>query len=142
MKAIVLSKYGPPNSLQYKEIAKPTPKENEVLIKIHTTTVNDYDWSMVRGKPFIYRLMFGIMKPKIQVPGMELAGVVEALGTNVKSFKVGDAVYGDISDHGFGSFAEYICINEKAIVPKPDKMSFEEAASIPHASMLAWQGPS
>ncbi len=140
MKAIVITKYGSPDNLQLNEVTKPTPKENEVLIKIHATAVNDYDWSMMRGEPFLYRLMFGLFKPKNQVPGMELAGVVEALGENANLFKIGDAVYGDISEHGFGSFAEYICINEKAVVKKPKKMSFEEAASIPHAAMLAWQG--
>ena len=102
--------------------------------------MNDYDWSMVRGKPYLYRLMFGIIKPKRKIPGMELAGIIEALGTNATSFKVGDAVYGDISEYGFGSFAEYICINEKALKLKPGKMSFEQAASIPHAAMLAVQG--
>jgi NADPH:quinone reductase-like Zn-dependent oxidoreductase len=140
MKAIVYHKYGPPEILQLKETEKPTPKENEVLVKILATAVNDYDWVIVRGKPYLYRLMFGIIKPKRKIPGMELAGMIEALGTNSTSFKVGDAVYGDISDYGFGSFAEYICINEKALVLKPGKMSFEQAASIPHASMLAVQG--
>jgi len=135
MKAIVFIKYGSPEVLQLKEVVKPTPKENEVLIKIHTTAVNDYDWSLIRGKPYLYRLMFGMVKPKRQIPGMELAGTVEALGANATSFKEGDAVYGDISEYGFGSFAEYICINEKALMLKPGKMSFEEAAS-----MLAVQG--
>jgi len=139
MKAIVHNKYGPPEVLQLKEVEKPTPKENEVLVKVIATAVNDYDWSMVRGKPYLYRLMFGIIKPKRKITGMELAGVIEALGTNATSFKVGNEVYGDISGYGFGSFAEYICINEKALKLKPGEMSFEQAASIPHASMLAVQ---
>lgn len=140
MKAIVLLKYGIKDVLHLKEIAKPTPKENEVLIKIFATAVNDYDWSLMRGKPYLYRLMFGLVKPKKQIPGMELAGVIEAVGDGAKLFKAGDAVYGDISEYGFGSFAQYICINEKALALKPNKMSFEEAASIPHAAMLATQG--
>ncbi|WP_297797991.1 NAD(P)-dependent alcohol dehydrogenase [uncultured Eudoraea sp.] len=140
MKALVFTKYGSPEILQLREIDKPTPKENEVLVKIHATAVNDYDWSMIRGKPYLYRLLFGLLKPKHQIPGMELSGIIEALGTNVESFKVGDAVYGDISTYGFGGFAEYVCINEKALVIKPDKMSFEEATAIPHASALALQG--
>ena len=139
MKAIVCTKYGPPEVLQLKEVEKPTPKENEVLVKVIATAVNDYDWSMVRGKPYLYRLMFGIFKPKRKITGMELAGIIEALGTNATTFKVGNEVYGDISGYGFGSFAEYICINEKALKLKPGKMSFEQAASIPHASMLAVQ---
>ncbi|MGB5528521.1 MAG: NAD(P)-dependent alcohol dehydrogenase [Ignavibacteriaceae bacterium] len=139
MKAIICTKYGPPEVLQLKEVEKPTPKENEVLVKVIATAVNDYEWSMVRGKPYLYRLMFGIIKPKRKIPGMELAGIIEELGTNATSFKVGDAVYGDISGYGFGSFAEYISINEKALKLKPGKMNFEQAASIPHASMLAVQ---
>jgi NADPH:quinone reductase-like Zn-dependent oxidoreductase len=140
MKALVFTKYGSPEILQLREISKPTPKENEVLVKIHATAVNDYDWSMIRGKPYLYRLLFGLLKPKHQIPGMELSGTVEALGTNAELFKVGDAVYGDISAYDFGSFAEYVCINEKALVIKPDKMSFEEATAIPHAAALALQG--
>lgn len=140
MKAIVFTKYGAPDALQLKEMPKPSPGENEVLVKIHATAVNDYDWSMVRGKPYLYRLMFGLLKPKKQIPGMELSGTVEAMGKNVRAFQVGDAVYGDISEYGFGSFAEYICIHEKALALKPAAMSFEEAAAIPHASMLAYQG--
>lgn len=140
MRALVFTKYGSPEVLQLKEIAKPTPKENEVLVKIHTTAVNDYDWSLIRGKPYLLRLLYGVLRPKHQIPGMELAGTVEALGTNANSFKIGDAVYGDISQYGFGSFAEYVCINEKALTLKPEKMSFEEAAAISHAAMLAVQG--
>jgi NADPH:quinone reductase-like Zn-dependent oxidoreductase len=140
MKALVFTKYGSPEVLQFKEIEKPTPKEDEVLVEIHATAVNDYDWSMIRGKPYLYRLLFGLLKPKHQIPGMELSGTVEALGTNAELFKVGDAVYGDISAYGFGSFAEYVCINEKALVIKPDKMSYEEATAIPHAATLALQG--
>ncbi len=140
MKAIVFTKYGSPETLQLNNITTPSPKEEEVLIRIVTTAINDYDWSMVRGKPYIYRLMFGLLKPKNQIPGMELAGIIEKVGANVKLFKEGDAVFGDISFYGFGSYAEYICVNEKAIVMKPEKMSFEEAASIPHASLLALQG--
>ncbi len=140
MRALVFTKYGSPEVLQLKEIAKPTPEENAVLIKIHATAVNDYDWSLIRGKPYLLRLLYGILRPKHQIPGMELAGTIEELGANVNLFKIGDAVYGDISEYGFGSFAEYVCINEKALTLKPDKMSFEEAAAISHAAMLAMQG--
>lgn len=140
MKAIVIQKYGSPKNLKLKEVDKPTPNDNEVLVKIHAAAVNDFDWSMVRGKPYVYRLLFGIVKPKRQIPGMELAGTVEAMGVNAKAFKLGDSVYGDISGYDFGSFAEYICINEKALVLKPESMSFEESAATSHASMLAVQG--
>jgi len=141
MKAIVHSKYGlPENVLQIREVEKPSPKDKEVLIKIHATAINDYDWSMVTGKPLLYRLIYGLGKPKHPTMGMELAGVVEAVGPNVEKHKVGDAVYGDISDYGFGSFTEYVSINENAVLPMPGYISFEEAAAIPHASLLALQG--
>lgn len=139
MKALVITKYGSPDFIELKDIPKPKPKENEVLVKVHATTVNDYDWSLMRGKPFIYRLMFGMRKPRVR-PGMELSGTVEAVGENVSALEVGDAVYGDTSNHGFGAFAEYMAVNEKALVRKPENMSFEEAAAIPHAAMLAYQG--
>lgn len=139
MKAIVQKKYGPPETLQLENVEKPKPGKNEVLVEIRATAINDYDWSSVRGKPNIYRLLFGLLKPKYPTPGMELAGTVEALGPGVTTFKIGDEVYGDISEYGFGTFAEYISVNEKALVLKPSCMSFEEAAAIPHAAMLATQ---
>ena len=108
LKALVATQYGPTSKLQLKELEKPVPREHEVLIKIRATAVNDYDWSMVRGKPYLYRLLFGVFKPKNPIPGMELSGMVEALGSEVSRFQVGDEVYGDISKYGFGSFAEYI----------------------------------
>ena len=140
MKAINLIKYGSPETLQIKEVQIPEPAENELLIKVRATAINDYDWGMIRGKPYLYRLIFGISRPKRQIPGMELSGTVEALGPGARLFKKGDEVYGDISENGFGSFAEYVCVDERAVVKKPAKMSFEEATAIPHASMLAFQG--
>ena len=101
MQAIVFNKYGPPDTLQLKEVAKPIPKENEVLVKIHATAINDFDWSFVRGKPYLYRLIFGLTKPQSKIPGMELAGTIEAVGSEVTKFKVGDAVCGDISELWF-----------------------------------------
>ena len=141
MKAITYSKYGAPETvLRLEDVAMPTPKENEVLVKIEATAVNDYDWSMVSGQPPLYRLLFGVFKPKWKIAGMELSGVVESTGVNVTSFKKRDAVYGDISGYGFGSFAEYICINEKVLMIKPENMTFEEASALPHAGCLAAQG--
>ncbi|SFT37655.1 NADPH:quinone reductase [Algoriphagus locisalis] len=140
MKAIIFEKYGKPEeALALKEVTMPIPSDNEVLIKIHSTPINDYDWSLVRGKPYLYRLMFGISKPKNPIAGMELSGVVEGIGTKVTKLKLGDAVYGDISGFGFGTFAEYICIHEDAVLVKPDELNFELAAAIPHASTLALQ---
>ena len=140
MKAILLKKYGPPTGLQVEEVAKPEPTEHQVLVKIHATAINDYDWSMVRGRPLAYQLLFGLGKPKHPIPGMELSGTVEAIGNKVTQHQIGDAVYGDTSEYGFGTLAEYMCIDEKALLKKPDHMSFEEAASIPHAYGLAYQG--
>jgi NADPH:quinone reductase-like Zn-dependent oxidoreductase len=140
MKTQLFTKYGlPENVLQLKEIEKPIPKKNELLIKIKATTINDFDWALVTGKPKIYQLIFGLFKPKHHIPGMELSGVVEQIGADVQNFKAGDQVYGDISNYGFGTFAEYLCINENAVIKKPVELSFEEAASIPHASLLAYQ---
>ncbi|MCB9292109.1 MAG: NAD(P)-dependent alcohol dehydrogenase [Lewinellaceae bacterium] len=141
MKALVFKKYGAPSEvLRLEERPRPVPAAHEVLVKVHATAVNDYDWSMVRGQPYLYRLLFGLRKPSRQVPGMEVSGTVEALGKNVSALEVGDAVYGDISEYSFGTFAEYACVHEKALARKPAGMSFEEAAAIPHASLLAYQG--
>ena len=140
MKAIIQSKYGGPEVYTLQDIAKPEPKPNEVLIKVHATAINDYDWSLMSGKPYVYRLMFGLFKPKNKIPGMELSGVIKACGDKADKFKAGDPVYGDISEYGFGSFAEYICVNEKALTLKPESMTHEEASSLSHAAMLAHQG--
>lgn len=140
MKAIVLSRYGSPEGLQLKEVAKPEPGDDEVLVKVRATAVNDWDWSFVRGKPYAYRLMFGLVKPKVAVLGAEVAGIVEATGSRANKFKQGDHVYGDISEAGFGGFAEYVCVREDVLAQKPSGMTFEQAAALPHAAMLALQG--
>lgn len=140
MKAIVLTQYGAADALELTDIEKPTPKEGEVLIKVHATSVNDWDWCLMRGSPFYIRLLCGWLKPNIQIPGAEVAGRVEAVGQNVTKFQPGDAVYGDISECGFGGFAEYVCVPETALSLKPENMSFIEAAAMPHAAMLAVQG--
>lgn len=139
MKAFILEKYDSSNNLKIKNIPKPILKEKEALVKIITTSINDYDWSMITGKPKIYRLMFGFPKPKKNIPGMELAGIIEEIGKNSKC-NIGDRVMSDISDHSFGTFAEYISISEDAFTKIPDDMTFEEAVSLPHASLLAIQG--
>ncbi|MBT8204354.1 MAG: NAD(P)-dependent alcohol dehydrogenase [Eudoraea sp.] len=142
MKAIICSQYGPPEDLHLEEVDLPDPGPGEIRIKVKSTAINDYDWSLVRGKPILYRLVYGLFKPKssARIPGMEVSGVVDALGEDVSHFQLGDSVYGDISRYGFGSFAEYLCIDEKAVFSKPPEMSFEEAAALPHAALLAWQG--
>lgn len=140
MKAIILTKYGSPDLLQVKEVETPLPKENEVLIKIHSASINDWDWGLVRGKPFYIRLLCGMTRPKINIPGADISGRIESVGKAVKKLQVGDDVYGDISECGFGGFAEYVCVPENELALKPAKMSHEEAAAIPHAAMLAVQG--
>ncbi len=140
MKAVICKRYGPPETLKIEDIPIPSPAGDELLIKVHYTTINDFDWSLVTGKPPTYRLLFGLTRPKHPVPGIELSGVVEAIGNQVTSFKPGDAVHGDISGRGWGSYAEYVCVHKDSVVRKPAAMSFIDAAAIPHASMLAWQG--
>jgi NADPH:quinone reductase-like Zn-dependent oxidoreductase len=140
MKAIVYTRYGSPDVLQLEEVEKPTPKENEVLIKIHASSINDWDWGLVKGKPFYIRLFCGLLKPKINIPGVDIAGKIEAVGKNVKKFQPGDEVYGDLSGCGFGGFAEYVCAPERELAQKPASLSFDEAAAVPHAAMLAVQG--
>ena len=143
MKAFCLDRYGDPETvLKIIDTPKPTPQPNEVLVKIEATAVNDYDWCNVTGTPFMYRFLFGLNKPKSKFtqPGMEMAGRVEVVGGNVVQWKVGDRVYADTSNDRFGTFAEYICLDEKTLHRIPAKMDFTEAASISHASMLAYQG--
>lgn len=140
MKAIAFSKYGSPDVLQLKEIETPRPKTDEILIKVYAASVNDWDWGLIWGKPFVIRVLFGILKPKkVKIPGVDVAGKVEAVGKNITLFKPGDEVFGDLSESGFGSFAEYVCAKENAVSIKPPEMSFDDAAALPHASMLAFQ---
>jgi len=140
MKAIVYTEYGTPDVLQLKEVAKPTPKENEVLIKVHAASVNDWDWGLLRGTPFVNRLMFGLLKPKTKILGCDIAGRVEAVGKNVNQFQPGDEVFGDLSGSGFGGFAQYVCAREDVLALKHANMTFEEAAAAPQAGVLAVQG--
>lgn len=140
MQAIVNTQYGSPDVLQLKEIERPTPKDNEVLIKIHAAAVNAADWHLLRADPFLVRLQFGLFKPKHTILGADIAGRVEAVGRDVKGFKVGDDVFGDTSGSGWGGFAEYVCAREEALARKPANISFEEAAAAPMAAVTALQG--
>ena len=139
MKAFIYEKYGPPSNLRLSEVEKPEPKEGEVLIKVHATALSVPDWRLMRGTPFMTRLMAGLMKPKYKILGTDVSGIIDALGKNVTGFKVGDAVYGDLSGSGFGAFAEYVCTKEDVVAHKPSNLSFEEAASMPLASVTALQ---
>jgi NADPH:quinone reductase-like Zn-dependent oxidoreductase len=140
MKAIIYTEYGSPDILQFKEVEKPVPKDNEVLIKVCAVSINDWDWQLLLGAPFVNRMINGLFKPKQQILGSDIAGRVEEVGRNIKLFQQGDEVYGDLSGIGWGGFAEYVCAPEKALALKPTGMTYEEAASIPQAAMLAVQG--
>ncbi|MBK8900580.1 MAG: NAD(P)-dependent alcohol dehydrogenase [Anaerolineaceae bacterium] len=137
MKAIVCSEYGSPDVLRLEEVEKPIPGDDEVLIRVHAASANPLDWHLMRGAPFIARLDNGLLKPKNQILGADVAGVVEAIGRNVTEFKPGDAVFGDIFP---GGFAEYVCAAEKHLALKPANLSFEAAAAVPVVAFTALQG--
>jgi len=141
MKAIVNEEYGPLEDLELKEVEKPSPKEDEVLVKIYAASINDGNLSHIRGKPFLVRLMgYGMFKPKTTIPGSDIAGQVEAAGRNVKLFRPGDEIFGDIGDCGFGAFAEYVSVPENALAHKPVNITYEEAAAVPQYALVALQG--
>jgi NADPH:quinone reductase-like Zn-dependent oxidoreductase len=141
MKAIVCPKYGSPDVLQLQEVAKPAPKDDEVLIRIHAASINSRDWRFMRANPFFIRLVpGGFLQPKNKILGADVAGRVETVGSSVKQFKPGDEVFGYLpSATGRGTFAEYVCANENAITLKPAKLTFEQAAAVPVAAMTALQ---
>ena len=136
MQAVLYTRYGSPDVLQFQEVSKPIPKENDVLIKVLAAATNPLDWHFMRGDPFFMRFMAGLTKPKNPKLGVDFAGRVEAVGKNVTRFKVGDEVFGS----GDGAFAEYLCIVETKIAPKPAHVSFEQAAAVPIAAVTALQG--
>ncbi|MCL6100601.1 MAG: NAD(P)-dependent alcohol dehydrogenase [Bacteroidetes bacterium] len=137
MKAVVYNKYGPPEVLQVQEVEKPTPKDDEVLIKIYAASVNAYDWHFLTADIFLIRFMgAGFFKPKYHRLGADVSGRIEAVGKSVTQFKPGDDVYGMIH----GGFAEYVCASEKDLVLKPSNLSYDEAAAVPMAGITALQG--
>lgn len=140
MKAIVNETYGLPDVLQLKEVPKPTPRYDEVLVKIIAAAANAADWHLLRPDPFLVRLEMGLFKPNKTILGGDIAGVVEAVGAGVTMFKSGDAVYGDLSGCGMGGYAEYVSVPERYLAMKPTNLSFEQAAAIPMAGITALQG--
>jgi NADPH:quinone reductase-like Zn-dependent oxidoreductase len=141
MKAIICTRYGPPDVLQLKDVAKPAPRDDEVLIKVHAASVNSRDRRRMRANPFFIRLMAGgFLKPKNTILGADMAGRVEAVGSNVRLFQPGDEVFGYLSRYGGRTFAEYVCAGENEIALKPANLSFEQAAAVPLAAITALQG--
>ncbi len=141
MRAVLYDKYGSPDVLRLEDIPAPVPDDNEVLVKVHAVSINSWDWDMLTGRPFEYRVFGGIFKPKSnRIHGCDVAGHVEAIGKDVKHLHVGDEVFGDLSENGWGAFAEYFCAFEKDLFLKPLAMTFEEAACLPHGGNLAVQG--
>lgn len=139
MKAWVSERYGSPEMLELRDVAVPAPKDDEVLVKVCTVSINDWDVGILHGEPFVNRLLYGLRRPRVNILGSDVAGVIEAVGKNVRRFNPGDAVYGDLSER-WGAFAEYVCAPEASLALKPAAMTFEEAAAIPQAAMLAVQG--
>ena len=135
MKAIVYRKYGPPDVLELQEVDKPVVKDDEVLVRVCAASVNPLDWHYMRGKPYLVRAQAGLLRPKRNTLGVDVAGMVEAVGKNVTQFQPGDEVFGGSS----GSFAEYVCAGESSFVLKPANLTFEQAAAVPIAAITALQ---
>jgi NADPH:quinone reductase-like Zn-dependent oxidoreductase len=140
MKAIVYAEYGSPDVLQFKDVENPAPRDNEVLVKVHAASANPADWHLMRAEPFLARLANGLLKPKNTKLGADVAGRVEAIGSNVTQLRVGDDVFGELSLDELGTFAEYVCAPEELMALKPAKMTFEQAAAVPLATFTALQG--
>ena len=140
MQAIVYHNYGSPDVLKLEEVQKPVPQDDEVLVKVIAASTAAGDWHLLRAKPFLVRFMYGLLKPKYKILGADVAGRVEAVGRNVTQFQPGDEVFGDLSNCGFGAFAEYAVAPETALALKPTRLTFEEAAAVPVSAVTALLG--
>jgi NADPH:quinone reductase-like Zn-dependent oxidoreductase len=140
MKAIVYTKYGSADVIQLKELEKPAPRDDEVLVKVMAASVNAYDWHFLSADIFLIRLTAGLFKPKNKRLGADMAGRVEAVGIAIRQFRLGDEVFGDIGAWGNGAFSEYVCVPEQAFALKPANLSFEQTAAVPMAALTALQG--
>ncbi|NNK95247.1 MAG: NAD(P)-dependent alcohol dehydrogenase, partial [Desulfobacterales bacterium] len=141
MKTIVYPRYGSPDLLRMENTPTPIPGDDEVLVKVHAVSLNSWDWDMLTGRPFEYRFISGFFKPKSnKLHGCDIAGIIESTGKNVSRFKVGDEVFGDLSEDGWGAYAEYVCAGENELTRKPLTMTFEQAACMAHGGNLAVQG--
>ena len=136
LRVIVFTRYGNPDVLELRELEKPTPKDDDVLIRVRAAALNPLDWHIMRGLPYILRMQYGLIKPKSGRLGVDFAGTVEAVGKNVTQFRPGDDVFGARN----GAFAEYVCTQGKALAAKPANLTFEQAAAVPVAGFTALQG--
>jgi NADPH:quinone reductase-like Zn-dependent oxidoreductase len=140
MKAFIYERYGPPENLRMAEVDKPAPNADQVLVKVLAASVNAADWHLLRGKPLFSRATLGWLRPKHQILGVDVAGQVEAVGSDVRRYQPGDEVYANLLDHGYGGFAEYAAVPVNVMAAKPASLSFEEAAAVPMAATTALQG--
>ncbi|MEQ9400122.1 MAG: NAD(P)-dependent alcohol dehydrogenase [Longimicrobiales bacterium] len=138
MHAVTIDRYGPPDVFRYEEVETPVPGPGEVRVRVHATATAAGDWHLMRGDPLPVRLMFGLLRPRFRILGAAAAGTVEAVGSGV-DLSLGAPVFGDLSDCGFGGFAEYVCVPADALLPKPDEVSFEEAAAAAGSAVTALQ---
>jgi len=138
MQAFICDRYGKADKLKLKEVTTPSPKPNEILVRIKSVSVNSWDWDIMSGSPLIR--IVGPFKPPYKILGADLSGIVEAVGNEVSAFAVGDEVLGDVSDSGWGGFAELVAGKSEHFIKKPKELSFEEAACLPQAGLLGYQG--
>jgi NADPH:quinone reductase-like Zn-dependent oxidoreductase len=137
---MILDRYGAARDMRLVQLPIPAPGPRDVLVRVGATAVNDWDWGFVTGRPYVLRLIHGLRRPRIAVIGAEVAGDVAAVGVAVTRWKPGMRVFGDLSVDRFGAFAEYVVVSEDSLTLVPDDMSDEQAATLPHAGLLAWQG--
>jgi NADPH:quinone reductase-like Zn-dependent oxidoreductase len=140
MKAFIYERYGPPERLRMAEVDQPVPDVGQVLVKVLAASVNAADWHVLRGRPLFSRATLGLLRPKHQILGVDIAGQVEAVGGGVPGFQPGDQVYANLLDHGYGGFAEQVAVPVGVVSLKPANLSFEEAAAVPMAAVTALQG--
>jgi len=139
MKAIVYHQYGSPDVLEIRDVDQPVPRDDNVLVRVHAASINSWDWDLLTGTPWLSRIG-GLQQPRYEILGVDMAGRVDAVGKNVTRFQPGDDVFGDLSGSGFGAFAEYVAAPARALARKSADMTFEQAAALPHAGVLAVQG--
>jgi NADPH:quinone reductase-like Zn-dependent oxidoreductase len=140
VKAWLWERYGPPEALRLADVARPTAKPGEVLLKVEAASINAADWHSMRGKPLFSRLTLGMLRPKHRSLGVDVAGRVEAVGNGVTTLRPGSEVYANLLEHGYGGFAEYVSVPLDALAPKPESLSCMEAAAVPMAGVTALQG--